>query len=336
MSSTTESAQMQSPVIKGTSFTPATQVTYAKAKLNKAGGKAVGIRLMLETPLMLTWGAQKFTDEVSGRTTYNMALQFPRDEYATKDTETFLNALIEMETKIKADAITNSMEWFNKPKSKMTPDVVDALFHPMLTWSKDPSTGERDVTKKPTLKVKLECWDNAFNCELYDTAGRKLFPPQDESSDVSPLTLIPKAINIACVLQSGGLWFAGGKFGHTFKLFQGVVQPKPSLKGKCLISLSSKDIKTLEKAVNNSEESEEVLHSSAGVEIADDSDIEEEVVVRRTPAPVQQVVAAPAPVQQVVAAPVPVQQVAVAEVVAATPAPVVKKTMVKRKVVATE
>ena len=125
------STEMQSPVIKYDSFAPQT-VTYMKAKTNKSGGKSVGIKLMLECPLMLTWGANKFTDEVSGRTTYKMALAFPRQDYANAETDLFLKKMIELETKIKDDATKNSMEWFNKPKDKMPAQVVDALFNPML------------------------------------------------------------------------------------------------------------------------------------------------------------------------------------------------------------
>jgi hypothetical protein len=262
---------MQSPVIKYDSFNPQT-VTYMKAKTNKSGGKSVGIKLMLECPLMLTWGANKFTDEVSGRSTYKMALAFPRQDYANAETDLFLKKMVDLETKIKDDATKNSMEWFNKPKDKMPAQVVDALFNPMLKWPKDPLTGDRDMTKTPTLDVKLENYDG-FNCELYDVNGEMLFPDKTDS-EVTPLTLIPKLTNIACVIQCGGLWFAGGKFGVTWKLFQGVVQPRPSLKGKCLISLTPAAKTTLVKAVQEDEVDEHSGESS--LVVADDSDVEDE------------------------------------------------------------
>ena len=129
------------------------------------------------------------------------------------------------------------------------------------------------MTKTPTLDVKLENYDG-FNCELYDVNSEMLFPDKT-NPDVTPLTLIPKLTNIACVIQCGGLWFAGGKFGITWKLFQGVVQPRPSLKGKCLINLTSAAKSTLVKSaeeenadVDNTEESSLV--------VADDSDVEDE------------------------------------------------------------
>jgi hypothetical protein len=49
--------------------------------------------------------------------------------------------------------------------------------------------------------------------------------------------LIAKGSHIAVSIQCGGIWFANGKFGVTWKLFQAIVKPKMSLKGKCHIKL---------------------------------------------------------------------------------------------------
>jgi hypothetical protein len=204
--------------------------------------------------------------------------------------------MIELETKIKEDATKNSVEWFNKPKDKMPAQVVDALFNPMLKWPKDPLTGDRDMTKTPTLDIKLENYDG-FNCELYDVNGEMLFPDK-LNPDVTPLTLIPKLTNIACVIQCGGLWFAGGKFGVTWKLFQGVVQPRPSLKGKCLISLTSAAKTTLVKAAQ--EDAVDEHTGDSALVIADDSDVEDETPA---PAPVKAPVVEAPPVVEVAQAP---------------------------------
>lgn len=317
--STESSSQQTSSVIKYSALNPSTHVNYLKAKTNKSGGKSVGIRLMIELPLMLTWGAQKYVDEVTGRVTYKMSLQFPRKEYSTPETDVCLQKFIELENKLKDDATKNSMEWFNKPKDKMPAQVIDALFHPMLTWPKEPQSGERDMTKSPTLNVKLENYDG-FNCEIYDVNNNMLFPDK-ENPDVTPLTLIPKAINIACVIQCGGIWFAGGKFGVTWKLFQCVVQPRPSLKGKCLISLSNEAKKEITKASAAADDEPEqvVVSRSTAVEIVDDSDVEDE-----EPVEVVKPKPAPAPVEVVKPVPVPATQEP-----AATPK-VVKKVVRKK------
>jgi hypothetical protein len=58
---------------------------------------------------------------------------------------------------------------------------------------------------------------------------------------LSPQDLIAKGSHIAVSIQCGGIWFANGKFGVTWKLFQAIVKPKMSLKGKCHIRLDEED-----------------------------------------------------------------------------------------------
>ena len=327
------SENVQSLIIDATKFNPVKQVKYSKMKVNKVGGKSVGIMnsetgksLILQTPLILTWGANMFRDEKSGKVTYDMALQFPRDEYQTEDNKKFLDAMVSFQKKLRQDAIANSKEWFNK--TTMVEAAIDALFHPMLTYPKDKESGEPDMTKSPTLKVKIPFWENQFNCEIYDTNSTMLFP--SESSSSTPLELIPKASNISALIQCGGIWFANGKFGVTWKLVQCVVKPKPSLKGRCLISLSSDVKKEIEKSaggssqalqVEDDEDAEDGEESAGGggmLKVVEDSEDEEEADTL-----VSQVV------EQAQAAPVVVEEVKVQ----ATPAPIKKeiKRIVKKK-----
>jgi hypothetical protein len=66
--------------------------------------------------------------------------------------------------------------------------------------------------------------------------------PNPENQTVSPLDFIQKGINVAILMQCGGLWFANGKFGITWKLVQAVVQkPKATLAGQCFIKLKASD-----------------------------------------------------------------------------------------------
>ena len=229
-------------VIPGASFNSATDMKYTKPKVNSVGGRSVGIVnaktstvLNLSTPLMLTWGVQDFTDEKSGKVSYDLALQFPNEGFETPATKKFLANIATFEKRIKEDAITNSKEWFSKPK--MTSDAVDALWTPILKYPKNKDTLEPDMTRAPTLKVKLPFWDGQWKeLELYDVDMQPIFPDASNPA-LSPKDLIAKGSHIAVSIQCGGIWFANGKFGVTWKLFQAIVKPKMSLKGKCHIKL---------------------------------------------------------------------------------------------------
>lgn len=272
---TTQTAQTM--ITDGTTFAPATQVLYTKPKTNASGGKNVGLlnettkkSLYLSTPLMLTWGVNTWEpDTPGGRTSYDMALQFPKSDYATPETSAFLAAMQEMEAKLKADAVVNSKEWFNK--AKMSAEVIDALFSPMLKYPKG-DDGEPDTSRSPTLKVKMPYYDNNFNLELYDMNSAPLFP-NTENPDLSPVDLIQKGQNVALVIQSGGIWFANGKFGTTWRLVQGVVQPRVSVLGNrtCYVPVSSSARTALEaEAVANGDNVENSETVSAVVEDSED------------------------------------------------------------------
>lgn len=260
-------------ILSGLDFDSSSDTKYSKPKVNSVGGKSVGIlnsssntATYISTPLMLTWGVNTFTDDKTGRNTYDMSLQFPASEYAAADTTAFLTNMIAFESKIKADAITNSKEWFGK--TKMSTDVIDALWTPMLKYPKDKESGEFDMTRAPTLRIKMPVWEGDWKCELYNT-DRKLIFPDPLDSTKTPLDIISKGANIATVIQCGGIWFANGKFGVTWKLFQGVVKPRASLRGTCHISLSTDDKKKIDTQKSSVDSDDE------GVEIAEDSDDEE-------------------------------------------------------------
>ena len=306
---------MAETIVDGTQLN-AQNIRYSSPKANASGGKSVNILntttgsgLRVATPLMLTWGAQEY--EGNGR--FEMSLQFPKGEYATEDTDAFLRNMIALESKIKSDALLNSKDWFGKVHT--SPDVIDALYTPMLKYSKDKLTGNSDMTKAPTLRVKLPLWEGVWRCLICDEDGNKLFPGEPTKT---PLDFIKKGTNLAVIMQCGGLWFANGKFGVTWKLAQAVVQrPKGSLTDECLIKLKPSDKARLKAAPAPDADDDEPVSST----VVDDSDEEDDDDSPAVPAPVA---VAPPP------APVEVKK----EVAAALEEPK-KKKVVKKKVAET-
>ncbi len=281
-------------ILSGANFTPASDIKYSKPKVDARGGKSIGIlnasvnsATYISTPLMLTWGVSDY----EGNERYEMSLQFPNTEYATQDTTDFMNNMIDFETKIKTDAMTNAKEWFGK--AKMSTDAIDALWTPMLKYPKDKNTLEPDLTRAPILKVKIPFWEGEWKTELYDVEQRAIFPDPD-GGILTPKDLIAKGSHVALVIQCGGLWFANGKFGITWRLFQGVVKPKATMRGVCQIQLSSDDKERMSKQSANLDddiEEEDDEPTSAEVEDSDEEeDIKEEVAAAievKAPEPVK-------------------------------------------------
>jgi hypothetical protein len=267
-----------SRVIDGTLFVPNDQtIMYTAPKASPQGAKSVNIlnrntksALTLSTPLMLTWGAGEFVDQATGTGDgkFTLSLQFPQSEYANEDTNRFLANMIAFEQKIKADALANSKLWFGRVHT--SPDVIDALYTPMLKYTKDKTTGLPDVTKAPTLRVKLQKWEGVWKFEIYGEDGDRLFPSEsDEVFDVEEC--LKKGSNIMTLIQFAGIWFVNGKFSASWKLVQAAVQkPKPTLQGKCFLKIKSEDKQKLsEQAVDFGNEEE-----SYDVSMVNDSDDE--------------------------------------------------------------
>jgi hypothetical protein len=226
---------MANLIVKASDFTPSSQMFYGKPRVNTKGGKSISITngvtkrvLMLHTPMMLTYGVNNRVND-DGTTTYDMSLQFPSAEYANPDTSAFLDNLKRLEILVKEQACSNSKAWFGKVQSA---EVVEAFWTPMLRYPKDKATGEPDYTKSPTFRVKLPFWDGKFKFEIFNVKGELVFPKED----VNIMDVVPKGSEAKIILQCGGIWFAGGKFGITWKPFQMIVKPKLQLtQGVCHI-----------------------------------------------------------------------------------------------------
>ena len=102
MSSTNQSAE--NCIANGLTLN-ISDIDITAPKLNKSGGKSANILykpskksvyINMQVP-MLTWGASMFKDTQSGKETYDMAIQFPRKDYSTPDTETLLTKFQELE-----------------------------------------------------------------------------------------------------------------------------------------------------------------------------------------------------------------------------------------------
>jgi|TARA_B110001452_G_C15187376_1_gene412414 hypothetical protein len=260
----------QELITKAKNFT-ASKVAYRPAKVNSRGGKNVALQvngnpLVIQFPLMLTWGVNERVDEQSGRVSYDMALQFGS---GIASVEKFQMALKELENKILDDATTSKCkEWFGK--SKMSREVAEAMMYPILKYPKvkdGPNKGEPDYERYPTLKLKLPYWEQKFNVELYNMDRKAIFPDSENSR--TPMDLVPKASYVKGLLACTGIWMAGGRFGVTWKLVQAAVRPPTRLvgTGTCHIDDDSDDEDALDQLKNR--EAKANPHSAAAEEEED-------------------------------------------------------------------
>ena len=317
---TTTAAPSTQAMIQGHLFNPETDTKYSKCKTNASGGKSVGIynsqtgqSLFVGTPLLMTWGLQEYTDDKTGKVSYEMSLQFPNDDFETDETRAFLKSMADFASKLKADALTNSKDWFAKPK--LTPDAIDALFTPILKYPMDKATCEKDLTKKPTMRIKVPFWQGKWEgVEIYDADRNCVFPSADPN--VSPMDIITKLSHMKTMIQCGGIWFANGKFGITWRFVQGMIQPRLSMRGRCHLSLTSFDSSTADsqKSLQNDHHHEQQQQKQQQLQFATETvdsddggneDVEEEEEEDSTPSALSRTPSVPVVVAPVVVAAAP-------------------------------
>jgi hypothetical protein len=216
--------------------------SYSEPKAHASGGKVVNLSnkfskesLTISSPLILTWGAQEGLDQQKNPTgKWTLSLQFPNSEFPNPDCESFLDGMRRLETQVKTDALKNSKKWFGKEITSC--DVMDEKFNVMLRHPKIKGTIEPDLSKSPTLTVKIPCWSGVWKPEIFDEDGTPLYVNGKVNNHLTPLEFLKPKTHVICLLQCGGLWFINGKVSITWNLKQAIVQkPKPSTEGQCLL-----------------------------------------------------------------------------------------------------
>lgn len=279
---------MASAIVDGTNI-DLSVFSYSAPKPNPAGGKVVNLynkhfkeSLTISAPLIGSWGAQEVkTLDGQGTGKHTMTLQFAKGQYATPDSDKFLEQMKAVEQKIKQDAMTYSKDWFGKEIKSM--DVMDEKFTPMLKYPKiAKGSEERDYSQPPQLTVKLPCWKDVWQSSVFDEDYNPLYVKGKTEPGVTPLDFLRSTskapIQVICLIQCAGLWFVGSpaKVSITWNLKQVIVRkPKTSAisDDTCFLTVRPSDMAAL-KAQPETEVVEQVDNSVSA--LVEDSDNEEE------------------------------------------------------------
>jgi len=220
------------------------KLRYSKVTIPKSGlgkyltvqydyGKDVGIKpLLLDFPLMFSWGANKDDREYDGQVKkdkYNLTVQFPRDSDEAQQTEEIratFQKLCDLEDQLMQDAADNAAQWglTDKRSGKALPLSLGHSEAPgaILRWPQDKKTKmiiKDDPDKKPSIQFKFQIVDDHIQCSVFNEKKQMVYCPQNKSGTISPeicdiskdefLDLIPKFSNVKCIAGMT-IWFQGG------------------------------------------------------------------------------------------------------------------------------
>jgi hypothetical protein len=117
------------------------------------------------------------------------------------------------------DAYKNSKKWFSG--KSLSKEALEQLYTPMVKYSIDSNTGERSDIYPPGFSFKVVKRNGSSLCKFYNEQ-RELINTNnhDEPGYTQIEDILKKNTTMTILLQCNGLWFAGGKFGCTWKAIQ--------------------------------------------------------------------------------------------------------------------
>ena len=210
---------MSSPIVQPSAFS-VSKVSISQPKVLESGGKMAYLNygdarsLVIQTPsLPSPFGLSVF--DKAGPPKYSIDLAF-RGYQENPKVKSFFTALQSLDEFMIDQGVKNSKLWF---KSDMKRDVVAAFYTPCVKFGKDK---EGNATPyPPNLKVQLKRNRDGtdFECQFYDHKS-KSDPHAQAIKGVPVEEFLVKKVEVTALIQCTGVWFAGGKFGCSWKAVQ--------------------------------------------------------------------------------------------------------------------
>jgi hypothetical protein len=159
-------------------------------------------------PLETPFGLSVFDKQGPPKYSVDLKLRGYDDPTNHPKTATIYNAFHALDEFMLDQGVKNSATWFKGTKSR---EVLSELYTPVVRFSVD-SEGNRKPYP-PTLKVQLRKRDDKFEADIYDENKRSL-------NDIPLEDIIVKGTVLTALIQCTGVWFAGGKYGLSWKAIQ--------------------------------------------------------------------------------------------------------------------
>ncbi len=164
-------------------------------------------------------GVMVRTDDKSGATSYTlMGTLAGCDNYAKSpapdgtDVQKFYNFLMQLEERIIAAGVENSVKWFGKKRSE---EGIREGFNRIVGTSKDNVDGEWVPNGKypPSFKAKVPVYDGRVSTEIVDGNRNPLYATPE-----SLTSIFSKGVECNLVVSGSIYVIAGGGFGTTWRL----------------------------------------------------------------------------------------------------------------------
>jgi hypothetical protein len=219
-----------------------------------------------------------------------------------------MDVIAQIDEQMLVEGVKNSKSWF---KGDLGRDVVKAFYTPSLKYSKDKEGNV--LNYPPNLKLKLRKVNNDFETKFYDINGNpyKGIPVED---------LLVKGVQVTAIIECAGVWFAGSKFGLTWRAKQIAIHKLPEK----IADFAFKGLGSVKVAAAVEDVDDEEADDGA-------EEVDDDAAFRAPPQAQQKASVVSAVMPKAAPAPTPVDDEEGDDV---EPVPAPKKTIVKKKVIA--
>ena len=262
----------------------ASNVTVSPVKVMDSGAKQAyanydGHSMMMQVSgLSVPYGMSVF--DKAGPIKYSVDLSLKGYEGDNVKVKQIYDAFHSLDEHMIDLGVKFSKQWF---KADMNREIVKAFYTPCVRFSKDAEGNNKPYP--PTLKIQLKQRDGKFETAVYDEAKQPL-------KDIPLEEILVKHAVISSLIQCTGVWFAGSKFGLSWKAVQIKADSLPeSIRGFAFrdedapaasAPSASKKAAETKNVFAAMEESEEEIDDEAALKpptIDDDADLVEPVAV---------------------------------------------------------
>jgi hypothetical protein len=217
----------------------AAKIEFGNVKLLPSGGKAVNLSyqsrdLMVEVPsLSIPYGVNIYDKEGPDKLKYSidLSLRGADENPKVRELQDFLEAFDE---RMIDAGVENGAKWFKMANPSR--EVIKAFYTPLVKISRDPQGNPKPYP--PTFKLSLRqkaakknkdgmviAKPDGFDADVYDNTTGEMTAVTLLPSNVEQT--FPKRSQLTTIIQCTGVWFAGSKFGTTWKLRQARIDSQP-------------------------------------------------------------------------------------------------------------
>ena len=202
---------MSSAIVSPASF-DVTKITLNPPKLLPSGAKQAylnydGRKLTMQVgSLSVPYGMNMF--DKAGPIKYSVDMSLRGYEGENVKAKQVFDSFSALDEYMIEQGVKNSKLWF---KADMNKDIIKAFYTPSVRFSKDAEGNPKPYP--PTIKVTLKQTDGKFQTAVYDDKKRPL-------TDIPMEDILVKGAAITTLIECTGVWFAGSKYGLSWKAIQ--------------------------------------------------------------------------------------------------------------------